>query len=204
MNTRPNQTGVRGFTLIELLVVIAIIATLAALLFPAVQLALTKARMAETMQNGKSIYQALMAANIDGLNVLPRTSGTRAFSTSTEYWKWAVSNAYVDAGFEMFGAHGLAPVKGLDEARFGADNNAWAITADLNGSERNVTPVLFSRNLKITSLADGMSGALTDEEPFGRRGVVVVNLGGAAFVAKPDELDAVVNPSHAGNRVLRP
>ena len=58
------QIRKRGFTLVELLVVIAIIAILAALLFPAIQGALTKGKQIQTLNNGVNIYKAVFASAV--------------------------------------------------------------------------------------------------------------------------------------------
>jgi len=192
-----------GFTLIELLVVIAIIAILAGLLFPAVQKALSRGRETATKSNGRGIYQALLAVDIDG-EVLPKTTGNEVFENSTDYFKSAVSNNYLEVTFGYFGAHGLPKTKGMDPADFTMDNNAWCMVADIGDSTHATTPVLFTRNLNISSLDENLQGALTDEAPFGKRGVAVVRKDGSASFIKAKDLEKMFNPANMSNPVLRP
>jgi prepilin-type N-terminal cleavage/methylation domain-containing protein len=204
MKTKLQCNGGRGFTLIELLVVIAIIAILAALLFPAIQAALNRARMARALNNGKNLYQTLLAAEIDGDRVFPRSAGLQTFATSTDYWIWAVSNQYVDVPFDFFSAYGLEVAQGMDPSQFTADHNAWCITLDITDSTRTATPVLFTRNLEVDNLNDPLNGALTENPPFGKLGVIVVNKGGGAKIYKEGDLADAFNPANADNAVLRP
>jgi prepilin-type N-terminal cleavage/methylation domain-containing protein/prepilin-type processing-associated H-X9-DG protein len=88
----------RGFTLIELLVVISIIATLAALVLPAVQNARATARRTQCMNNIKNINLAIQAYSTAHGGKIPRltdskiaiengaTAGSSPYSAS-----WAVS-----------------------------------------------------------------------------------------------------------------
>ncbi len=66
-------------------------------------------------------------------------------------------------------------------------------------------PLLFTRNLRINSLAE-FKGVeqLSDDPPFGRRSVLVVFNNGVAQKFTPDMLASNFNVSHATNRVLRP
>ena len=65
-----------AFTLIELLVVVAIIAILAAMLFPVISRAVTKARQAACVSNLKNISMALAIYASDYEDRLPRTRGS--------------------------------------------------------------------------------------------------------------------------------
>jgi prepilin-type N-terminal cleavage/methylation domain-containing protein len=194
---------VAGFTLIELLVVIAIIAILAGLLFPAIQRALSNGRQTATVSNGRGIYQALLAADVTG-DILPRTTGDDPFDNSTDYFKHAVSNMYLEVTFEYFGAYGLPRSMGLDPDDFEADNNAWCIVADIGDSTHATTPVLFSRNLDISSMDEDLEDALTEEAPFGKRGVAIIRKDGSASFVLAKDLEQMFNPAEVSNVVLRP
>lgn len=96
----------------------------------------------------------------------------------------------VDATF-FGGPRGWAQGQQLDtlEPKY----NMWCVTV---GIERSMTPhgvpVLFSRNLSVTNLAQ-LTGpirhSLRETEPFGKKMVVVVLNGGAVKVLTGQQLD---------------
>lgn len=192
-----------AFTLIELLVVIAIIAILAGLLMPAVSGAIKRGKMTSVAGNGRSIHQALMAAATGSGDLLPRTIGTNAFRNSTEYWRWLITNRVVDSTFALFTAPGLPTCHGIDGEKFTEAHNAWCIAANMS-AERNDAPLMFTRNLDITSLDQPAEQRLTEALPFGRDGVAVVYCQGNAQVLKAEQLAEMFNPVRASNVVLRP
>lgn len=194
-----------GFTLIELLVVVALIAILAGLLIPVVQNAMVKGRITEALNNGRSIHQSLAASEIDRGSLWPASGGPEAFKTSTDYWKWAVSNKTLEVTFDFFAAYRVPKAHGVDPSRFTAENNAWCIVADVAESTHSATPVLFTRNLEIDALDSATNAlSLAETTPFGKRALVVVTRCGAAKPLREEELADQFNPAGAKNKVLRP
>ena len=207
------RINVRAFTLIELLVVIAIIAILAAVLTPAVTDALTRGKMTGVMNNGRSIYLSLFAKDTEDPvfnsgSPFPKSQASGAtfyFPTSTEYFKWIITNKVMNVDFSFFSAPNIEPYKSTDPTGFTEQNNAWCITADVNDSTPDGAPLLFTRNLNINKLNyTPLYDALSDNNPFGKKGVVVVTKGGSTMALKQDYLTNNFNTVQASNTVLRP
>lgn len=117
MNTRPASVrlGRAAFTLIELLAVIAIISILAAILFPAVGSAMSKARETRCVSQVRQIVTArqLFVADNDG-NLMPNRPPWPDDAKGVCTWRWyltanygigpesfvcrAAPNAYTEAG----------------------------------------------------------------------------------------------------------
>jgi type II secretory pathway pseudopilin PulG len=192
-----------GFSLIELLGVIAIVMVLIGLLVPAVQAAINKARTTRTLNNGRNCFLAIMATATDGDRSYA-DSGT--YGTSTDYWRWLITNRYYDATFAACAAYGVVAYEGTDPSIFTASNNAWCFVADINDATPASTPVMFTRNLNIANLGETTDYAsmLTDESPFSQSGVGVIRLNGQVEFLKKQEINARFNPCAVSNAVLRP
>ncbi len=177
------------------------------LLGPAINSTLLTSKMTGTLCNGKQIFRAMIAQNLNysssnNVSSWPQSSN---YATSTAVFTNLVGNGVISIDYALFSASGLMFCKETNAALFEAGANAWCIVADINDSDSDQAPLLFTRNLKISSLAEFKgSEQLTDDPPFGRQGVVVIFKGGAATIMKPEMLASNFNSCHATNRVLRP
>jgi prepilin-type N-terminal cleavage/methylation domain-containing protein len=193
-----------GFTLLELLVVIVILLVLAAMMMPHLMDALLQGRLTETANNGKVIGTSLLIAELNGNITMPSTTATEPFLTSTDFFKWAITNGIVDSTFRVCWAKGMDLYNGVDPVKFTEKNNAWCVVADISESDSSMMPVMFTRNLNIASLADPLEGALTDAPPFGKHGVVVVRKDLSVTIIAAADLAEAFNPLGIDRPVLRP
>lgn len=174
-----------GFGLVYVLVFV--VGMLAAILIPAVSKATTSAGMVQTVSNGKNIYRAAFASQMEAEMLGTGTAGwpkTGQYRTSTEYFVHLVTSGVLNVSYDFFAAPGVPPAKTTDPRQFTADNNAWRLVLGLDPASEG-TPFLFTKNYDPDRLPEENEPiGLTDSPPFGRQGVVVVLKGGSAYTLK--------------------
>ena len=199
--------------------VIAIIAILAALLIPVIQEARLKAKLTETVSNGRSIHLALFARSIespiDDRSAWPQgVSGTdpatRQWQNSTTFFKWVVTSGIMEVSFDFFSAEGTDKELSRDPALFTRNENAWALTVGVNEDMKDGAPALFTANIGRSNggrifRADQEPFLRKDSEPFGDEAAVVVYKAGSAIVLNTDTLTTnSFNAAGATNFVINP
>jgi prepilin-type N-terminal cleavage/methylation domain-containing protein len=212
----------RAFTLIELLVVIAIIAILAALLVPAINLALLRGRTISTANNLHQMFVLMYAKQVEDVYTTTTTpyptngtSGTMAFQNSTDFFKYCVTQGVMSVDWTFFAAPGIPQAQGTNAGSFAAINNAYCVVAGLSEQSPANTPFIFTQNLNITKLSDTMitgdkvSALVDGAKPYGIGGFCFVNKGGAAFamtgdLLKPEKFTNVFTVADYTYSVLRP
>ena len=222
MLTRALKKKSKGFTLIELLVVVAIIGILAALLFPAIQGALLKAKGMKIGSNGRQIHLGIFDENLslDQLDlplIWPVTAPdaddytpefVTACGNSTDYFKWCVTNEVIkgiDTSF--FSSPGVTPES--DFEKFDKDNNAWCITLDLDDGSGAATPFIFTKNFQFTGATiDTMdeSDPLNDAKgmPFNGKVGIVITKGGRVQVLDVKFLKDLNDSKKLGKELFNP
>jgi len=169
-------------------------------------------RMLCAMNDARQIYAAThytgdddwrRALKWDPADRWPRSDAPARFQTSTQFLQWLMENKIFSVEPNFFSEPGLPPGRG-DELK--SECNAWCVV-ELSGHAPDAPdiPILFSRNLKITRLDDPVEGALSDEPPFGRRGVVLITHRGRSHVLRGEKrVIEFFTGINATNRVLRP
>lgn len=224
MFKRWQQRKSEGFTLIELLVVIAIIGILAALLFPAIQGALVKAKAVKVGSNGRQVHLAVFGENLsrDTINMPliwaqiapdPNDFGQEfadACQNSCEYIKWLVDTETMEGvDLTYFSAPGLIPEEDPDQ--FTENNNAWCITAGIMDDMPAETPFMFTKNFNLSgdlSTLDEAEPLLRSTPalpmPFGNKVGVVITKGGGVKVLQEKFLKDENNSPTLGKELFNP
>ncbi len=217
--TRCRKTK-SGFTLIELLVVIAIIGILAALLFPAIQGALVRARAVRVGNNGRQIHLAIFDASmeraaLDLPEAWPNSSDYPAASArSTQFFKDAVENGVIKGvDFTFFSAPGMLVQSSTND--FTEAGNAWCVTLDLSEGTPASVPFLFTRNVNLSgntlNTLNDTTPLLTIDQtnprlPFGgdTMAIVITKGGSVRILPKAQMTAANFNPSSSTLSFIRP
>jgi prepilin-type N-terminal cleavage/methylation domain-containing protein len=205
MFKRSQQRKSEGFTLIELLVVIAIIGILAALLFPAIQGALIKAKAVRIGSNGRQTHLAVFGANLDRDVVnkfaiwaqQPAVAAAygdpdfeAACANSCKYLQWVIDTKVLEgADLSYFAAPGLVPYDPEGAPEFLPINNAWCMTTDLGDDTPAETPFMFTKNFNLTGSLETLDATTPllrsvpgVPMPFGNKVGVVITKGGSVKV----------------------
>jgi len=188
------QRKSEGFTLIELLVVIAIIGILAALLFPAIQGALTKAKAIKIGSNGRQIHLGAFAASVanSALDLAEAWPAVGEFENSTEFFIHCMTNAIMEGiDTSFFSGPGVPSVAlTMDDLINGSTafthvNNAWCVTLNLGENTPATVPFIFTRNIQLASTDIGTLAPAPLQavmKPFGEKLGVVITKGGSVKV----------------------
>lgn len=196
-----------GFVTGCIAIVVSLVAILT-LVFPTVRNLQLYVQGTAMLQRGKKIH--VMAAYVDDPvhGLTNNWPGSRRFATSTDFFNslLAANGAKVD--LNVFELPGARPSPDATTARLAADRNAWCAVADLSDDTPERTPVLFTRNLRAATLSDlrGTIGdQLTDDRPFGRHGLVLIQKDGHCLWLTPDtQWEQVLPNTVPTNRILRP
>ena len=162
MNRNEENRRGRAFTLIELLAVIGIIGVLAALLFPAIKLALQKAEIAQAQNDVKNIETAVKSFYI-------------------EYGKWPNGNAGTfDFSYGAFRATGstYGPSYPSVAGQSGYCENHWLM---------QVLQAIQDNN--GTLCGNGGTPTFTTTPPVNSRGIVFINIPAKSLKPSTDNVN---------------
>lgn len=195
-----------AFTLVELLVVIAIIALLVSIVVPAISGALFKGKMTAALANGRGIQQAIFSKDTESIYTTSSATwpqAIQAWSDSSSFLNSLVTNDVLNVGYNFFTGPGLRTA--ANETEFlsppggVADINCmWSVVEDVTDGTQEGLPVLFSRNLTITDMANetyapsatGKSTfLLPTENPFNDKGFIFITKSGAGYALFKNDLE---------------
>ncbi len=204
-----------GFNVIGLAAMTVAVMLLVLALIPAMSCGVWSANVCAVGCRGRDIYVSIMGANMEreplGLPSVWPSEGippTNAvddiasviFSNSTDYFNALLDgknlgterwNPFV-AGFGYSKLAG-AGVAACSNGRLTPENNMWTVAMNVRDEMEDVVPVLVTRNVDASSLAEKITGPDWNkslrfdpewETPFGNKGFVMIRKGGAIFKAR--------------------
>ena len=195
MNARNHA----GFTRNELIAVLGVVVLVALVLFPWIRSQVESAVATHMKNESCGVWLAVISANSErepaGLkSVWPKQLGFDASRTSTEYFRWLMSdsNGVIAADAQYQVCSDLKPemlsgagVPAADSAAaFSRANNAWSVLC-VGEETASEVPFLVSRNVDLgrqTSTSSPVS--LNGEMPFRHRRLVWTTRGGGIFDAR--------------------
>ena len=203
----------KEFTL--LLVVIAIIGILAALLFPAIQKALIKAKAVKVASNGKQIFMAVFDYNVVRRPLAvppmwPDSDSMTNIHSSTEYFAMLVEKGILKGvDFSFFAAPGTEVCATTNASEFLAVGNAWSVTDGIQDNWPATVPFMFTKNVLLGGSPYGdISEEPTldpDARPFGDKFAVVITKAGSARVIPGSHFNRMTfNPTETAAAVFTP
>lgn len=170
-----------GFTLIELLVVISIIGLLAALALPAINGALKRAQMTQSLSNARQLYTATFQAALDATTT---GSGYGWPAEGDGSWVgWATNlteGKYLSTNdFRKLVAAAGRPVGSTNTI---AQAGTIGGVKVYNVGEGSGNELLFISSANVTFSGTGV--ASTNNVPFGDAGVVIFRKGGDGLIIR--------------------
>jgi len=201
-----------GFNLIGLAAVTVAVMLLVLTLIPAISNAVCGANMTAVGMRGRDIYVAITGANTEreplGLPPVWPSEGIQltnavddiasmVFTNSTDYFNFLFDgknlgterwNPFV-AGCNFLTLAG-AGVPACTTGKLTAENNLWTIAMNVRDEIDDMVPILITRNIDASSLADKVAEKDWDkmlrfdpewDTPYGNKAFIIIRKGGSIF-----------------------